>query len=218
MNEYLKTRSQIDESTNWLKENGFVTHPISCKDWELKKITEQLTDGDLLDMGADGSFVLHNAIKKGTKGRKAGIDLAEVTGDNKAEGVEYYRGNLMRTDFGDEEFDMVVCCSVLEHEVDFKKFAEEVSRVLRPGGKAIVSFDYWPDKVNTDGLLLYGLKWNILSDGDVIDLVEACHNCDLEVTANIDWSTGDAVINPQYCSPFPGISYTFGILKFIKCS
>ena len=216
MNNFLRTRDEINASTEWLLANGFVSHPISCKDWELKQITERITDGDLLDMGADGSFVLHNAVIKNTKGRKVGIDLAEVTGTNKAEGAEYFQGDLMHTPFEDESFDMIVSQSVIEHEVDLAAFAKECSRLLRSGGKLIVSFDYWRNKVNTDGLMLYGLKWNILDEEDAEDLVLSCHNNGLLISGDINWETEDAVINPQYCSPFPGISYTFGILEFIK--
>lgn len=216
MNEFLKTRDQINSATDWLKENGFMCHPISCKDWELQKVTEAIGDGVLIDLGANGSFVLHNAIKKGIKGRKVGIDLAEVTGDNKADGAEYFKGDLMNTPFEDESFDTVVSLSTIEHEVDLDKFAKECSRLLRKGGKLIVSFDYWPDRIITDGLALYGLKWNILDVGDAMDLTGACAFEGLIISGVVKWATQDAVINPSYCSPFPGISYTFGIFEFIK--
>lgn len=215
MNEFLKTREQIDEATAWLQQNGYTTHPISCKDWELKQITQRIVDGDFLDMGADGSFCLHNAITKNTKGGKIGIDLAEVVGANRAEGAKYYQGDLTHTLFEDESFDMIVSQSTIEHEVNIKAFANEVSRLLRDKGKLIVSFDYWPEKINTDGLMLYGLRWNILSDGDVIDLIDECFNVGLRLTSQVDWATADAVINPAYCSPYP-VEYTFGILEFIK--
>lgn len=216
MNEFLKTRNQIDESTEWLKDNNYVTHPISAKDWELAIITESIGDGDTIEMGADGSRVLHNVIIKGVKGEKVGIDLSEVTGDNKAEGAMYFKGDLMATPFEDNSFDTVISQSVIEHEVDLSKFAKEVSRLLRKDGKLIVSFDYWPQKINTEGLTLYGLKWNILSQADVLYLIEVCQFAGLGMDNSIDWHTQDAVINDTYCSPFPGISYTFGILEFIK--
>lgn len=215
MNEFLKTRSQIDEATKWLKENGYVTHPISCKDWELFNITRSIGSGDLLDMGADGSRVLHNAIIKGIWGRKVGIDLAEVTGDNKAEGAEYFQGDLMHTPFEDGSFDTVISQSTIEHEVDLGLFAKECSRLLRKNGKLIVSFDYWPQRINTEAFSLYGLKWNILNQADVLYLIEMCEFEGLIIPLSIDNEVKDAVINPSYCSPF-NVSYTFGILEFIK--
>jgi SAM-dependent methyltransferase len=216
MNEFLKTREQIAESTKWLKENGYVSHPIDAKDWELKTVTESLTDGDILDMGADGSFVLHNAIRKGVKGRKVGIDLAEVTGDNKADGAEYFKGDLMKTPFGNESFDTIISLSTIEHEVDLSLFVKEVSRVLRRRGKLIVSFDYWPQHIDTTGLTLYGLRWDILDQSDVFYLIELCDFAGMTRDQPMKWHIEDAVITPQYCSPFPGTSYTFGIIEFIK--
>lgn len=216
MNECLKTQDQINEATEWLKSHDFITHPISCKDWELMSALTRIGSGDVLDMGADGSFILHNVVKQNLVGRKVGIDLAEVTGDNRAEGAEYYVGDLMLTEFKNESFDFITSCSVLEHNVDLKAFSKEVSRLLKPGGELIVSFDYWPTKINTAEMLLYGLPWHILSRQDAVELIEECESRGLELTGNVDWETKDAVINPQYCSPFPGISYTFCILNFYK--
>lgn len=216
MNEFLKTRSQISDSTKWLQERGFTTHPISCKDWELKLITEALEDGNLVDLGANGSFCLHNAIKKGLYGRKVGIDLAEVTGDNKAEGAEYIQGDLMHTPFEDESFNTAICMSVLEHQVDYNDFAKEVSRILGTRGKLFVSFDTWTPKPDTSKTKLYSLDWNILSKNDVLILIEVLLKNGLRLSSEMDWNTEDAVINPSYCSPAQGVEYTFAILKFIK--
>lgn len=216
MNEFLQSRRQIDDATKRLQANGFATHPISCKDWELLKITEQLENGDLLDMGADGSRVLHNAVIKGITGGKVGIDLKEVTGDNRAPGVDYFVDNMMNTSFGDEEFDMIVSQSTIEHEVDLVSFVKEVNRLLKPSGKLIVSFDYWTDRIDTSGVTLYGLKWNILSLSDVLHLVELLKNNRIWLTSAIDWNAPEKVINDKYCSPAAGIGYTFGILEFKK--
>lgn len=218
MNEVLRTREQINVATKWLQDNGYVTHPISCKDFELKIITEALGDGDLLDMGADGSFILHNAIRKGIKGRKVGIDLIEVVGGNAADGAEYFKGDLMQCPFPDNSFDTIVSQSVIEHQVDLSMFAKECSRLLRDNGQVIVSFDYFEPKPNTENMKLYSLDWNILDTKDVLRLVDEFKNKGLELTSEIDWTIQDAVINPQYCSPVQGVSYTFLILNFIKNS
>ncbi len=215
MNEFLKNIEQIYTSTKHLKDNGYVTHPISCKDWELWNVTNNLKDGDLLDAGADGSFVLHNAIKKNIKGRKVGIDLIEVVGDNKADGVEYFKGDLMKTMFDDNSFDIITSCSVLEHQINYNDFAKEMSRLLRSGGNLIVSFDYAPEKIDTSLTKLYSLDWNILSKQDAEQFIKICESNGLKLSGEVDWTTQDMVISPQYCSP-ANCSYTFGILNFIK--
>lgn len=216
MNEFLKTRDQINSATDWLKENGYTTHPISCKDWEMKQVIESAKDGDFLDMGADGSRVLHNVVIKGVKGKKIGIDLAEVTGDNRAEGAEYYQGDLMHTPFDDGSFDTITCLSVIEHSVRFDEIAKECSRLLRERGSLFISYDYWTPKPDTSKTKLYSLDWNILDAIDGINLVNEMKNNGLHITGDIDWGTRDAVINDQYCSPAKGVSYTFRILEFTK--
>lgn len=215
MNEFLKTRSQITEATKWLLDNGYMSHPISAKDFELASVIKAITETPLLDMGADGSFVLHNSVKK-LGGRNVGIDLQEVTGSNKAEGAEYFVGDLMHTNFSDEEFKTIVCCSVLEHSVEYKSFAKEVSRLLQNDGNLFLSFDFWPDPINTEGLLLYGLQWNILSLENVYELLNELSKERLRVTSQTDFTVQDKVINDTYCSPFAGIGYTFSMLNFIK--
>lgn len=216
MNEFLKRKVQIIESTNWLHANGYRGHPISCKDWELCIVTQALGDGDLLDAGADGSFVLHNAINKNIRGRKVGIDLIEVVGDNKADGAEYVQGNLQQTPFEDNSYDTITSCSVLEHQIDYNDFAKEMSRLLRKDGKLFVSFDYAPEKIDTSLTKLYSLDWNILSREDAEKFINICGMYGLVISDVVDWTTQDMVINPAYCSPAKNVSYTFGILQFIK--
>lgn len=216
MNRFLQTRQEVDLATKWLQENNYMEHPISCKNWELANVLQVIGDGDLVDLGADGSFLLHNAILKGRKGRKVGIDLIEVTGTNKADGAEYFQGDLQSTPFENNSFDTVVSLSVIEHQVSFISFASEAARLLKSGGNLFVSFDYAPEKIDTSLTKLYSLDWNILSREDVIELVMNCDIQGLKLTSNIDWTTQDMVINPQYCSPAQGVSYTFGLLNFAK--
>jgi len=49
--------------------------------------------------------------------------------------------NLKTLPFDDDYFDIIYCVSVLEHTDDHLKIAEEFLRVLRPGGRLIITFD-----------------------------------------------------------------------------
>ncbi|MDF1562239.1 MAG: class I SAM-dependent methyltransferase [Deltaproteobacteria bacterium] len=46
-----------------------------------------------------------------------------------------------RLPFDDEAVDAVYCISVLEHIPDFEGTVREIARILRPGGKLVVTFD-----------------------------------------------------------------------------
>lgn len=217
MNKFLKTRQEIDEATKVIQDNRLVESGISAKNWEVWQVMPYMADGDWVDLGSDGSVVLENLVAKGIRGAKVGIDLAypDDSFDPKTE-IDLQKGDLMNTPFENESFDFVTSLSVIEHEVDFSKFAKEVSRILKPGGHLFVSFDYWSPKPIYEKRKLYRLDWNILDDKDVANLIDVLDENGLEVVGDIDWRTQDAVINDTYCSPVQGVSYTFGIFHFTK--
>ncbi len=55
------------------------------------------------------------------------------------ENVEFEEATVPPLPFADGEFDFVISFQVIEHIEDDARFVEEVARVLRPGGKFIVS-------------------------------------------------------------------------------
>lgn len=216
MNNFLKTRQEVEDASKYLADNGLIASGLSCKNWEIAQVIPYLKNGRLLDMGSDGSVVLENAVKLNLHGRKVGVDLAYKENRFTHEGLELYKMDLMETVFNDGSFDTITSLSVIEHEVNFEKFANEVSRLLRSGGKLYCSFDYWQPKPDYEKRKLYSLDWNILDKADVINLVTHLARCNLAATGEIDWTTQDAVINSTFCSPVSEVSYTFGILEFIK--
>ena len=55
--------------------------------------------------------------------------------------VTFKAGALQKLPFDDRSFDALYCISVLEHTGDFEAIAREFKRVLKPGGRASVTFD-----------------------------------------------------------------------------
>ncbi len=214
MCKFLKSKAEIDECTDYLIQNGYAAHSISCKNWDIAHIVSKLSDGNLLDMGSTDSYILKNAVIKKLQGEKYGVDLRKP--NVAADGVKYIVGNLLNIPLPDNYFSNITCLSVIEHDVDFEKFAKEASRLLASGGKLYVTFDYWVPKIITQKMLT-GLKWQPLDDKDVKALINYCHQQNLQITEDIDWSVGEKVIRPGYYSPDPKVSYTFGMLVFKKC-
>ncbi|HSF73963.1 MAG TPA: methyltransferase domain-containing protein, partial [Microcoleus sp.] len=210
---FLKFRDEIYKCTDYLHRNGYASHNLVCKDWDIAHIIFDLSDGNLLDMGSSDSYILKNAVLKNVQGEKYGIDLQPP--DVPLEEVKYMIGDLMDTKLPDHYFTNITCLSVIEHEVDFKKFATEVSRLLIENGKLYVTFDYWTPKLKPD-FKLYDKLWNPLDENDTNNLIEECKSCGLNLVEPVDWSLGDAVIKPGYFSPGANISYTFGMLVFQK--
>jgi len=210
---FLKFRDEIYKCTDYLHRNGYASHNLVCKDWDIAHIIFDLSDGNLLDMGSSDSYILKNAVLKNVQGEKYGIDLQAP--DVPLQEVKYMIGDLMDTKLPDNYFTNITCLSVIEHEVDFQKFATEVSRLLIENGKLYVTFDYWTPKLKPD-FKLYDRLWNPLDENDTKRLIEECKNCGLNLVEPVDWSLGDAVIKPGYFSPGANISYTFGMLVFQK--
>lgn len=99
---------------------------------------------EILDVGCGNGFIAHhlNAML-GT--RTLGIDL----GNSAAAPIDYRRYDGARFPAPDKSFDAVLLCYVLHHAQDVSVVLNEVRRVLRDGGLAVIYEDIpetWWDK------------------------------------------------------------------------
>jgi glycosyltransferase involved in cell wall biosynthesis/SAM-dependent methyltransferase len=209
----LKCRSEVRECTDFLHRNGFVSHNLVCKDWDIAHVVSEVGDGNFLDMGSSDSYILKNLALKNIKGDMYGIDLNDP--DVLIPRVQYLKGDLMNTGLPSEHFKNISCLSVLEHGVDFERFAAEVSRLLQVGGRLFVTFDYWEPKI-VPPIRLYNLAWQPLDKRKVCELIEVCHYHSLRLVNEMDWELGEPVIEYGYYAPHPDTKYTFGMVVFEK--
>jgi SAM-dependent methyltransferase len=100
--------------------------------------------GAVLEVGYGSGVFLPELASRST--RVVGVDLHSGR-DGVAEmlsklGVDasLLHGSVIELPCADEEFDVIVCLSVLEHLRDLVRAVAEIGRVLRPGGVAIVGF------------------------------------------------------------------------------
>jgi FkbM family methyltransferase len=209
----LRSRQEVEVCTRFLKRNGFVSHNLRCKDWDLAHIIPAVGDGNFLDMGSSDSYILMNLSLKRIDGELHGIDLQQP--DVPVAGVRYSIGDLMKTGLPSGHFSNITCLSVLEHQVDYSRFAAEVSRLLAPGGRLFVTFDYWEPKLRPP-IKLYGLDWQPLDVEAVRQFTTACAAAGLHLIHDFDWTAGEPVIQWGYYSPHPEMAYTFGMASFRK--
>jgi hypothetical protein len=209
----LRRKVEVEECTRYLKRNGLVSHSLRCKDWDLAHIIPAIGDGNFLDMGSSDSYILKNLSIKGIRGEKFGIDLRQP--DVPVNDVRYLLGDLTETALPDGHFANITCLSVLEHQVDFGRFAAEAGRLLATGGCLFVTFDYWEPKVRPPARL-YQLDWQPLDAALVKALIRACAEAGLHLLQEFDWRTENAVIHWGYYSPHPDVAYTFGLAVFVK--
>ena len=215
LNCFLQSMAEINEATAEIQNYSLIPHGLSCKNWDIMRILPRIKDGDFCDLGADGSFILNNLAHCGHVGKKYGIDL-QFAADREEGEIKYFKGDLMHTPFADGEFETLTCLSVVEHSVSYSELAKECARLLKPGGQLFLTCDYWTPKPDTSLTKLYSLDWNILDRANVEELVAEMEKVGLKITSDINWATNEQVINPSYCSPVQGVSYTFGIFHFIK--
>ena len=102
-------------------------------------------DLEVLDAGG-GHGVFQHALAKRVK-RVYNVDLDQRALDFakvhpwSVGKIECIHGSILDLPFPDNRFDRVFCVSVLEHMEDWQQGVKELVRVLKPGGRILVSFD-----------------------------------------------------------------------------
>jgi hypothetical protein len=74
--------------------------------------------------------------------------------------------DLTALSFDDEEFDIVICMEILEHLPNYISALHEMKRILRPGGRALLTFP-WLGGDNYDHLV----RAKLLPDGSIHHLL-----------------------------------------------
>ncbi len=117
----------------------------------------ELPKGKLLDVPAGEGAFSFSARELGFDVTAGDIDPAFF----KVAGIQCrFMDMNQRLDAADGEFDYVACLEGVEHLQDPYQFARECNRILRPGGKVIIST---PNILNLASRLKYFLLWFLLS-------------------------------------------------------
>ncbi|MGD0548768.1 MAG: class I SAM-dependent methyltransferase [Terracidiphilus sp.] len=177
-------RQGLDFSTprigRWLRRAhllGGVSVGLPTKSWDVLRTQEFLNErvdkkAPILDLGAHSSEVVLGLHKMGFTDL-TGIDLnpavAQMPG---RESIKYVTGNLMQTPFANGAFGAITAISVVEHGFSAAKMFAEVSRLLKLGGYFVGSTDYWPKKIDTSDIVVYGTDWTIFSREEMLAFVE----------------------------------------------
>ncbi|MCU0666042.1 MAG: class I SAM-dependent methyltransferase [Candidatus Omnitrophica bacterium] len=124
--------------------------------------------------------------------------------------IHYEIGDFMHTKFDDGAFRAITSISVIEHGFNGPLLLKEVSRLLNKGGYFIATFDYWPEKIDTKGVKLFGLDWQIFSRDEIKDLIIKAGCYGLVPSGKMLYEAKDAPIDWQ------GKKYTFAWLALRK--
>jgi SAM-dependent methyltransferase len=164
----------------------------------------------ILDIGTYASEILCILYRMGYT-NLTGVDLnPNINRMPFAGKIRYTVSDFMHTPFEDDSVSAVTSISVIEHGFNGPSLLSEMSRLLRPGGYFIVSFDYWPDKIDTTGIPFFGMDWIIFSKQDVADFIEQAAGYGLVPVGELHYDAQEAPIEGG------GKKYTFGWLVLRK--
>lgn len=107
---------------------------------DILSLMEYAPDCRLLDIGCDdGEWTRKVAERVGTKG-VYGIEIVqEAAAKSKAKGIQVFTGNICYSfPIHDGTFDAVHSNQVIEHLFTTEHFVQEIFRVLKPGGYAVI--------------------------------------------------------------------------------
>jgi SAM-dependent methyltransferase len=185
------------------------------KSWDVLKTVHfieknGLRSASILDMGAFASE-LPCILHKLKYSNLAGVDLnPNIRKMPYASSVRYEVSDFMNTPFANESFDIITAVSVIEHGFNSQALLRELSRLLRPGGYFVASFDYWPEKIKSDGIMIFGMDWRIFSAQEVRTFIQEATGYGLIPPGEIDLDSAEKAVS---CS---GRNYTFAWLVLQK--
>ncbi|MCK9418515.1 MAG: class I SAM-dependent methyltransferase [Nitrospirae bacterium] len=178
------------------------------KSWDVLKTARFIEDhvdrnAPVLDIGAYASEILCILHRIGYS-NLTGVDLNPDIGRMPyADRIRYVVSDFMHTPFEDRSFAAVTAISVIEHGFNAPALLAEISRVLKPGGVFIASVDYWPDKIITDGIKVFGMDWCIFSKDELLAFFKYAETFGFAPLGDISLSTVAPTIS------WEGKQYTF---------
>ena len=111
------------------------------RDWPTKtsRIRELTQSGDaVLDVGCGTGSILRSLRSDGYRDLH-GMEISDYAIDRlRGEGITMWQGRLPDLPAPDARFDIVIASQVLEHIIRRRRFVLEISRVLKPHGRALI--------------------------------------------------------------------------------
>lgn len=158
----------------------------------LVEFIKRLRPGKVLDIGCGSGYLGHLIKKINSNIAFTGFDISEYAIGLAQSYDRVYLLDIDKEDIPENSghFDMVVCADVLEHIYDVDHCLNEIKRVLKPDGKAVITtpnFSYWKYRI----ICVLGGIPNILKDPRHIRtfnhdfLSNKCHGEDFGVAYSI---------------------------------
>ncbi len=109
----------------------------------------------VLDVGCAGGWFISEMAKKYPHTKCYGVDVYEPAisyAKKRYEAITFSTADAHKLPYQNESFDLIVCTEVLEHVIDPKNVMDEITRILKKDGIAIIEMD--------SGNLLFRIIWH----------------------------------------------------------
>ena len=185
------------------------------KSWDVLKTVKFIRsrvspNAPILDIGAYASEFICSLHRIGYL-NLTGIDLnPDISKMPYADKVRYVTGDFLQMPFEHTSFEAVTAISVIEHGFQGEPLLNELKRVIKPGGYFIASVDYWPDKIDTEGIEAFGMKWQIFSKDEMIQFIDLAAEHGFSPVGELDFTASEPTIH------WNGKRYTFAWLAIRK--
>jgi SAM-dependent methyltransferase len=204
--------------SRFLRRLGFLAMPEIgdyIKSWDvdnsIRFIENNARKSDpILDLGCYASeliVALHELGYSNLTGVDINPDVKQMPYRNK---VRYEVIDFFHTGFRDDSFKIITSISVIEHGFNSEFLLKEISRLLMPNGFFVASFDYWPDKIDTAGMEMFGMDWIIFSKADVLKFLADAADYGLKTIGKMELDAKEKPI------AFAGKEYTFAWMVLKK--
>lgn len=111
------------------------------RDWPTKteRIHALTEPGEaILDIGCGSGSILRTLAQHGYVDL-SGVELSDYAVERlRASGIHMWHGSIPNLPIPDARFDVVIASQVLEHVIQRRRFVREISRILKPGGRAFI--------------------------------------------------------------------------------
>ena len=170
------------------------------KSWDILNTVNFFNDNvdkqsKILDVGSWHSEIILSLHKMGYRDLY-GIDINPMVKKMPfSSQINYHVENFFNNSFSDKSFDAITAISTIEHGYD----------------ELVISFDYWKQKIETNGIKMFDLDWKIFSENEVNIMIKNVEKkYDLALIGERNFFSENKVID---CA---GKNYTFAWLSFNK--
>jgi ubiquinone/menaquinone biosynthesis C-methylase UbiE len=139
-NEYVENQNYYDNFAQIYENKRGQGYHQMIDDLEISILNKYINPTDkILEVGCGTGLILKEVNKRVSKA--IGIDLSENMLEKARErGLEVYHAEASKMPFEDNTFDLVYSYKVLAHIEAIEKTLQEINRVLKPNGIAVLEF------------------------------------------------------------------------------